>query len=64
MTGFFATATSALEPGTVAADTETYSEKRKPRFQANAAEVQTFYRVNRTRSLRMRSSHADEAIGT
>ncbi len=47
MTGLFATAAGALEPGTAAADTETYSEKRKPRFQANAAEVQTFYRVNR-----------------
>jgi hypothetical protein len=47
MTGLFATAASALEPGNVAADTETNSEKRKPRFQANAAEVQTFYRVNR-----------------
>jgi len=43
--GFIAKTTSALEVGT--ADTETYSEKRKPRFQANAAEVQTFYRVNR-----------------
>jgi len=47
MTGFFATAASALEPGTAAADTETDSEKRKARFQPNSAEVQTFYRVNR-----------------
>jgi len=47
MIGFFATAATALEPGTVAADTETNSEKRRARFQANAAEVQTFYRVNR-----------------
>ncbi len=47
MTGLFATAASALEPGTAAADTESNSEKRKARFQANAAEVQTFYRVNR-----------------
>jgi hypothetical protein len=47
MTGFFATAATALEPGTAAADTETNSEKRKARFQANSAEVQTFYRVNR-----------------
>ncbi len=47
ITGFFATAASALEPGTVAADTETNSEKRRARFQANSAEVQTFYRVNR-----------------
>ncbi len=47
ITGFFATAASALEPGNVAADTETNSEKRRARFQANSAEVQTFYRVNR-----------------
>ncbi len=47
MTGFFAAAASALEPGTAAADTETNSEKRKPRFQPNSAEVQNFYRVNR-----------------
>ncbi len=47
MTGFFATAASALEPGVAAADTETDSEKRKARFQPNSAEVQTFYRVNR-----------------
>jgi hypothetical protein len=43
---FIATATSAQE-STVAADTETKDEKRKARFQANAAEVQNFYRVNR-----------------
>ena len=30
-----------------AADTETNDEKRKARYQANSAEVQTFYRVNR-----------------
>ena len=47
MTGLFATAASALEPGIAAADTETNSEKRRARFQANAAEVQTFYRFNR-----------------
>jgi hypothetical protein len=29
------------------ADTESYDEKRKSRYQANSAEVQTFYRVNR-----------------
>jgi len=29
------------------ADTETNDEKRKSRYQANSAEVQTFYRVNR-----------------
>jgi hypothetical protein len=45
--GFLATATSVLESGTVVADTETNSEKRKARFQTNAAEVQNFYRVNR-----------------
>ena len=45
--GFIATTASALEPGTVAADTETNSEKRKARFQPNSAEVQNFYRVNR-----------------
>ena len=42
-----ATAISARESGAVAADTETNSEKRKARYQANSAEVQTFYRVNR-----------------
>ena len=47
MTALFATAASALEPGTAAADTETNSEKRKARFQPNSAEVQNFYRVNR-----------------
>jgi hypothetical protein len=46
--GFIATTTSALEVGTVvAADTETEDDKRKARFQANSAEVQNFYRVNR-----------------
>ena len=29
------------------ADTESNDEKRKPRYQANSPEVQTFYRVNR-----------------
>jgi hypothetical protein len=47
MTGLFATAASALEPGIAAAETESNSEKRKARFQANSAEVQNFYRVNR-----------------
>ena len=47
MTGFFAAAASALEPGIAAADTESNSEKRKARFQPNSAEVQNFYRVNR-----------------
>jgi hypothetical protein len=45
--GFVATAASAVEIGTAAADTETDSEKRKARYQANSAEVQNFYRVNR-----------------
>jgi len=35
------------ESGAVAADTETNSEKRKARYQANSAEVQNYYRVNR-----------------
>jgi hypothetical protein len=47
MIGFVATAASAVEIGTAAADTETNSEKRKARFQADSAEVQNFYRVNR-----------------
>jgi hypothetical protein len=47
MIGILATATSALESGNVAADTETNDVKRKARYQANSAEVQTFYRVNR-----------------
>jgi len=45
--GIIATAISARESGAVAADTETNSEKRKARYQANSAEVQNFYRVNR-----------------
>jgi hypothetical protein len=40
-----AVAATSLEPA--AADTETNTEKRKARYQANSAEVQTFYRVNR-----------------
>ena len=47
MIGFVATAAGALETRTVAADTETNSEKLKARYQANSAEVQNFYRVNR-----------------
>ena len=47
MLGIVATATTALESGRAAADTETDDEKRRARFQANAAEVQAFYRVNR-----------------
>ena len=45
--GIVATAASALESGTVAADTETNDDKRKARYQANSTEVQDFYRVNR-----------------
>ena len=45
--GIIATAISARESSTLAADTETNSEKRKARYQANSAEVQNFYRVNR-----------------
>lgn len=48
MIGIVATAAaSALESGTVTAGTETNDVKRKARYQANSAEVQTFYRVNR-----------------
>ena len=47
LVGFVATAASAVEISTVAADTETNSEKRKARYQANSPEVQDFYRVNR-----------------
>ena len=47
MIGFIATATSTLESNSVVADTETKDEKRRARFQANSAEVQNFYRVNR-----------------
>jgi hypothetical protein len=45
--GVVATAASALESSIVAADTETNDVKRKARYQANSAEVQDFYRVNR-----------------
>ena len=45
--GIVATAATAVETGTVAADTETNDEKRKARFQPNSAEVRNFYRVNR-----------------
>jgi hypothetical protein len=44
--GVAAAATAApLTPA--AADSESNDEKRKARYQANAPEVQTFYRVNR-----------------
>ena len=46
--GFIATTTSALEVGTVAAaDTESDDDKRKARYRADSADVQSFYRVNR-----------------
>ena len=41
-----ATAASAAPLAPAVADSETYDEKRKARYQANAPEVQTFYRVN------------------
>lgn len=31
---------------TAVADTENYDEKRKARYEANSAEVRTYYRVN------------------
>jgi hypothetical protein len=41
-------ATSAAPLAMVAkADSETNDDKRKPRYQANSSEIQTFYRVNR-----------------
>ena len=47
MFGFLATATGALEGCTNASAPETKDDKRRARFQVNAAEVQNFYRVNR-----------------
>jgi hypothetical protein len=47
MFGFVATAAGALvNSDDAVADTETNDVKRKTRYQANSAEVQTFYRVN------------------
>ncbi len=40
-----ATATPLAEE--VLADTESYDEKRKKRYRADSASVQTYYRVNR-----------------
>jgi hypothetical protein len=37
----------SLGPTAAPAETETVSEKRKARYQANSPEVQEFYRVNR-----------------
>ena len=42
-----AAAAAAPLAGEALADTESNDEKRKPRYQANSPEVQTFYRVNR-----------------
>ena len=38
---------TALAPAATSAETETVAQKRKARYQANSAEVQDFYRVNR-----------------
>ena len=40
-------AVTAMPLAPAAADTETNTEKRKARYQADSPEVQTFYRVNR-----------------
>jgi hypothetical protein len=45
--GSGAAAVSAATIAPAAADSESNSEKRKARYQANSPEVQTFYRVNR-----------------
>ena len=42
-----AAAVSAVNIDPAAAQAESDSEKRKARYQANSAEVQNFYRVNR-----------------
>ncbi len=42
-----AAAAAAPLAGDAHADTETNDEKRKARYNANSANVQTFYRVNR-----------------
>ena len=47
MIGFIATATGALESSSHRRRPETNDDKRRARFQVNAAEVQNFYRVNR-----------------
>jgi len=43
--GVAATAAATTTPAV--ADTENNDEKRKARYKANSAEVQTYYRVNR-----------------
>ena len=45
--GAGAAAVTAPLGGAAKADTESNDEKRKARYKANSAEVQTFYRVNR-----------------
>lgn len=47
--GIGATAVASVAPLTpeAMADSESNDEKRKPRYKADSAEVQTFYRVNR-----------------
>jgi len=45
--GAGAAATAAPLATPAAADTENNDEKRKVRYKANSAEVQTYYRVNR-----------------
>jgi len=40
-------AARALLPGDARADTETNDEKRKPRYKADSAHIQAYYRVNR-----------------
>ena len=42
-----AAAATAAPLAPAVADSESEAEKRKPRYQANSPEVQTFYRVNR-----------------
>jgi sugar (pentulose or hexulose) kinase len=42
-----AAAAAAPLSGEALADTETNDEKRKARYQANSAHIQTYYRVNR-----------------
>jgi hypothetical protein len=42
-----AAAAAGSLPSAARADSESNDEKRKARYQANAPEVQTFYRVNR-----------------
>jgi len=42
-----AAATGVASIGSTGADAVVRRDKRKPQYQANSAEVQTFYRVNR-----------------